>query len=242
MARARVLALALLLTACGSASPAGSLPSNASQSPSSAAPPTPDQSAAAIPIIDLGVCCMGTMVAPGTYRSPYVWTIAIALTVPDGWRAFRTDRANGGVVALVRGEGNEIDHATEYLAFFPIPSSEPIIEFVEGLRSTPFLHPASNQELTVAGSPATAFDATSESNPAVTGDDDVVAGALDFPTINEIFAPYRWRSESPGAQFRFIVVEGPGGGLLIYLEAPPAQFEALASDAQPVIDSVTFLE
>jgi hypothetical protein len=183
---------------------------------------------------------MGTELAPGTYRSPYVWTIGVSLTVPEGWRVFRTDRANGGVVALVRGDPNAIGHATEYVAFFPIPAETAAEAFVDDLMATPHLLPGTSRTTSVDGNPAISFEASSEPNPDVSGDEDVVAGALDFTAINEIFTPYRWRSETAGARFAFTVVDRPDGGLLIYLEAPPDRFDTLVVDAQPVIDSVTF--
>jgi hypothetical protein len=241
--------LVAVIAACSPGTEGSSSPSDPSSAPESAAPsssasvaPSADASAAALPIIDMGACCLGTELEPGTYRSPHVWTFGISLAVPEGWRVFRTDVANGGVVALVRGDPNAIGHATEYLAFFPIPPDTPAGTFVEDLRATPHLIPEASEEAMLDGYPATTFDATGEPNPDATGDEDAVAGALDFTAINEVIAPHRWRSETAGASFRFTVVEGPSGGLLIYQEAPGHLFDALVADAQPVIDSVSFFD
>jgi hypothetical protein len=248
--RRRVLVLLLaVIAACTPATEGSPFPPDPSSAPASAAPSSPasvapsaDASAAGLPIIDMGACCLGTELEPGTYRSPHVWTFGISLAVPEGWRVFRTDVANGGVVALVRGDANAIGHATEYLAFFPIPADTLAETFVEDLRATSYLIPGASEEAIIDGNPAVTFDATSEPNPDATGDEDAVAGALDFTAINEIIAPHRWRSETAGASFRFTVVEGPSGGLLIYQEAPPDLFDSLAADAQPVIDSVSFFD
>jgi hypothetical protein len=196
-----------------------------------------------VPIFDSGSCCLGLELAPGRYRSPYVWAVGITVDVPAGWRFFREDRRAGGVVALVRGEGNAIAHAVEYVALFPIQPSEPIDAFETDLRATSHLVVEAIEDLVVAGDPAVAIDATAEANPAQTGTDEIVAGAISFPTIDRIYSPYKWRSETPEARFRFIVVDhGGGGGLLVYLEAPPDAFDQLAADATPIIESIAFID
>ncbi len=235
-----LVVVALVLGACIapassslSAQPSRSTPASAETSPTG----TP------LPIFDRGQCCIGSELQAGTYRSPYHWSVGISAEVTNGWRVFRTDRSAGGVIALVIGEANEIRHATNYLAFFPISDDQPISQFVADLRATGYLEPSPSVTIAVAGRDATSFDATSEPNPDQPGDEGVVAGAIAFPAIDRIFSPFTWHSESPGATFRFIIVEhASGGGLLIYLEAPGESFDALLERAGPVIASISFLE
>jgi hypothetical protein len=244
--------VAIAMTACGGAtpvatgSPSVALPAatDPPATPEATVAATPEASVGAVdaPIIKAGRCCMGEEIAAGTYRTPYTWLQGITIDVPAGWRVFSEDRTGGGVVALVRGDGNEIDHATEYVAFFPIPANEAIDAFVDDLRATQHLVAGPTEEGSVGGRRAATFDAVAEPNPDMVATPEIIAGAIAFPTIDRIYAPYKWRSETPEAQFRFVVVDHGEGGLLIYHEAPAERFDALAADATPIIDSVAFVD
>lgn len=209
-----------------------------------AATPTAPASTPTVPILDATVCDLGEDLAAGTYRSPYVWGKAAAITidVPAGWRYCREDRPGGGVVGLIRGEGNEIGHAREWISFFAVPAGEDVAQLLIDLRATPLLTVGPPEELTIAGEPAIAFDATAQPNPAQAGNAEVAPGAISFPAINHIFSPHMWRSETPEARFRFIVVGHGRQGVIVYVEAPPALFDALKSDAAPIVETVEFVD
>lgn len=246
-----LLVLVLSSLGCGAAAPS-SVPG--ASAPAATPPGTPTPAATATvaatsaapapspPILDSVTCARGEELAAGTYRSPYVWRMAITLSAPAGWRFCREDVPGGGVIALVRGEGNEIGHAREWLAFFAIPFGEDVRALVDELQATPLLDVGALEDAVVGGEPGVAFDATARPNPDQPGNDEVAPGAIGFPGINRIFAPHMWLSETPEARFRLTVVGHGQQGLVVYLEAPPDAFDQLAADAAPVIESVSFID
>ena len=248
------LVCALLIAACGSAtstSPPASQAPPAVSAPGSATaatalpslPPTSSPIAASdAPIPDPIECAMGEDIEPGTYRSPYVWRMVVTFVAPAGWRLCREDVPGGGVVALVRGEGNEIGHAREWLALFAIPVGEDVPRLLEDLRATLLIEPGPATDVELGGEPGVAFDATALANPDQPGGHEIAPGAISFPAINRIFAPHQWRSETAEARFRFLVVSHGDQGLVAYLEAPAASFDALVADSAVILDSIRFAE
>lgn len=186
-------------------------------------------------------CCFGEHVRPGRYLMPAWFGIASRLDVPSGWRVLNERAAR--LLMLGRG-GNALGNPLHVLLFADATGSGAPAEIIERVRSAAELTELSvPATVTVAGLPAIQLDMQARPNPDFRGlpADDIPAGVQYLPVIEAYFAPgFLWTTSSSEAVVRTIVLAVDDRVLLIYVEAPPADFDEFAVLSAAVLDSLSF--
>lgn len=243
---AAALSAALALAACAQAAPTASPPGTATvaptSSPTQAPTPTPAATAAFLTIPKI-TCCRGYALAPGRYGVPQWLRIPATIDVHAGWRVLNEPPAK--LFLLGRGE-NVQGNPSQMVVFLNVTGTGAAESVIEGIRAAPELtESAAPAAVTVAGFAGLQLDMTAKANPGYEGDAaaDIPPGVQFLPVIEQYFARgFAWTTSSPEAQVRAIVLTVRDQVLLLYLEAPSGELEALAADAAPILDSLALLE
>lgn len=229
--------LAIFLVSCATSTPSTSV------APSASAAPSAVESASAQPTpvgkqVTAGPCCAGFALEPGRYASPAWFAIPLSLEVGDGWRAFREDK--NLAFAFVRGS-NDVSHSTQWMALFAPPNEE-VEGFMADLHATPLLSFEATRSIDIAAFPGERFEAFADPNPAQAGDDTRMPNTVDIHAMYHLFShgitDFTYYTESAEAHLRFISVEVGDHTLILYLEAPPAEFDAFMQLVEPVLESI----
>lgn len=176
---------------------------------------------------------------PGLYAMPRWFMIPLSLELGEGWRGVRDDKNRQ--VNLAQGT-NDVGHGTLWLAPYAISTAD-VDAFVAELRATPLMTFEDAVPAEVAGLPAQQFDAQAEPNPTESGNDRREPGTVDILAMHLLHSPgitdFDWYTESVEARLRFMFVEVGDYTLVIYLEAPPDEFDAFTTDlAASVLASI----
>lgn len=234
-----ILAATVLLAGCATAPSASQLPSVPPSAPASTVPSTapevsasPAQPVEGAQLPDLP-CCVGRQLDPGRYASPPFSPIWVSVEVGDGWRGLRN--ASEGLFTFLQGN-NEIAHSTRYLTIFAIAPSQGEA-YLADLRAIEALTVAAAEPITLAGLTGTRTDAVAALNPAVVGTPERLAGTVRIGPMTALTEPLvAWYTESVEARLRIYVLEATAGHvLLVYVEAPPDEFDAFAAEAEAVL-------
>lgn len=242
------IVVALFLMACSSAaqSSAPALPSeSAAASASASVAPSAGESPSAAPTpagaqVREGSCCIGFALEPGRYASPSWFAIPLSLEVGTDWRAFRVNR--NLTFTFVRGS-NAVGSSTHWMSLFA-PETSQVEAFLADLRATPLLTVGGGvPEVTeVGGYAAEMIDAVAQPNPAESGNDSRMPGTVDVHAMYRLHSlgitDFEWYTESAEARLRFVFVEVGDHTLIIYLEAPAAEFDAFMQLVDGVLDSI----
>jgi hypothetical protein len=220
-----VIAVYSLVAAVGCS---GSDQSEAPASSPSRPSPSPTNAPARMPN---RVCCLGEPIEPATYASPTWFEVPISFEVEADWRGLSA--AQEEVFALVQGE-NSIGHAERWMAFFVAPSVD---QLVRELRSTPMLKVEDVSTVEVGGATGRQLDGLAETNPDQKRESSIERGTIPLPAVAAL-VPGFWYTESTGARLRFIALETDRMALLIYIEAPPSEFDGFSERAERVLESL----
>lgn len=258
------LVIVLALSACGRATVEGlpvaaaaidpgpsatqQAPSDAPASPPSPTattlPPTQEPAVApsALPVIQLmklpaAGCCRGRTLEPGYYAAPAWLGIPLALAPGEGWRVLNEERAQ--LFLLGRGE-NAHGSPSRIITFIdatgPAASPESIIAAAQGISQlTPLGEPVS---VAIAGFPGWQLDSVAKPNPDEKGDPsaDIPPGVQYLPFFQKYFAPgFLWTTFTPEARVRTAVVRVGERTMLLYIEAPAAEFEQFIADVDVLL-------
>jgi hypothetical protein len=185
-------------------------------------------------------CCRGKTIEPGEYELPSWLGIPLTLGVRESWRVMNEKAA---LLFLLAGQGrNEFNDPSQVLVFMNVSESDPQTVLM-AIKDSPELTSLSEiTETTIAGFSGWQFDATAKPNPANKGNaaNSIPAGARNLPAINKYFAPgFLWTTWTAEPRLRFIALNVGEHILLIEIESPPAEFEAFASEADQVLQTLT---
>lgn len=247
-----VLLLLVTLTACGEAMveqpPVAAAVALAESAPSStpsptaalteAAPPptkqpaaTPDSRLLPIPAVN---CCRGKTLEPGQYAVPSWLGIPLALDLGEGWRVLNEERAR--LLLIGRGENVQNNPSQIITLIHATAAPESIIAAAQGIpQLTPLREPVS---VAIAGFPGWQVDLVANPNPDEKGNAsaDIPPGIQYLPYFQQYFAPgFIWSTSSPEARVRIAAVKVGEQTLLLYMEAPAAEFEQFIADTGAIL-------
>jgi hypothetical protein len=225
-----LLTLAVLgLAACGTA-----------RIETPASTPAPTAPLMEIPTV---VCCRGKALEAGRYALPAWLAIPLSVEIGEGWKVMNESRAL--LFLLGRGE-NVLDNPSQMIAFLNVTGKTTPEELIKSVREAPELTALSEPaSVTVADFPGLQLDATAKPNPAYTGNaaNDIPPGVQPLPVLSRYFTPgFLWTTSSPETRIRTIVLPVGDQTLLLYLEAPPGEFDQFAADASVILESQEWLE
>jgi hypothetical protein len=238
--------VALVLAACTGAKPSSvATPSSSIEATSQPASPAPTLAPTSAPTVaatpedaQLPTAHQFNPLEPGRYAMPSWFRIPLSVELGAGWRSFREDKALQ--VNLVRG-ANAVGHGTLWFGPYAIPTAD-VGAFVAELRATPLMTFEEPVAVAFAGLQGDQFEARAEPNPAEPGSGDRVPGTVDIGAMRLLHSPgitdFSWYTESVAARLRFMFVEVGDDTLVIYLEAPPDEFDAFTNLAAGVLDTM----
>lgn len=231
-------AAALVLSVACSSSDPDPAPVTSGPTATTGAEPSPqptEEEAATFPI---GGFPSGMAVEPGTYRPHPGFDVQFTVELGEGWRSIRDEVL--GAISLVTDETNGIGHATQWLSFIPAPPHTRPQDLLDRIETQPNIVPGRASEVTIGGVTGTQVEARAEPNPSEAGDDETEAGTVNVGVATDLIFGAFWASESPEARVRFIVLDVGGQTLLVYLEAPPDEFDEFAAHAEEALGGLTF--
>jgi hypothetical protein len=186
-------------------------------------------------------CCAGVEIEAGTYALPCWFGIPLELEVPEGWRVINESRA--GLLMLGRG-ANELGNPDRIVLLVDATaagmSSETLINGIVGVPQVEAVSEAS--PVVLAGFDGSQARMNALPNPDYEGDPeaDIPPGVQPLPAIGRFFAEgFQWTTTTPEAQISVAAVGVGDRMLLVYLEAPPGELDALASDAIPMLETLS---
>lgn len=140
------------------------------------------------------------------------------------------------------GKGrNSFDDPSQVLVFMAVQDENPQA-ILTSIKSAPELNPAGEiTEIAIAGFSGLQLDASAKPNPGYEGDQSagIPPGAQFLPAVNKYFNPgFAWTTWTAESRLRFIVLNVDEHILLIEIESPPAEFEAFASEADQVLQTL----
>jgi hypothetical protein len=158
--------------------------------------------------------------------------------VGEGWRVLNEKAA----LLFLLGKGhNSFGDPSQVLAFIAVPDGDPQA-ILTSIKNSPELTPEGEiSEITIAGFSGLQFDASAKPNPGNEGNrgNGIPPGVQFLPAVNKYFTPgFLWTTWTAESRLRFIVLNVDEHVLLLQIEAPPADFETFAGEADRVLQSL----
>ena len=189
-------------------------------------------------------CCRGRTLEPGRYAAPSWLGLPLAFEVGEGWRVLNEERAR--LFLLGRGQ-NAQNNPSQIIVLIDATdaaaSPESIIAAVEDIpQLSPITGPVS---VAIAGFPGWQLDSVAKSNPEEKGDPsaDIPPGIQYLPFFEKYFAPgFLWTTSTPEARVRTAALRVGERTLILYMEAPAAEFDPFMADADALLWTLRSLE
>jgi hypothetical protein len=160
------------------------------------------------------------------------------MEVDKGWQVVNEERAR----LFVLGKGESIfNDPTQALVFIPIPDGNPQAVVTSIKNEKGLTLQGKMTEITIAGFSGLQLDLSAKPNPEYEGDKqaEIPPGVQFLPSVNKYLAEgFFWTTWSAEAHLRFITLNVGKDVLLLQIDAPPAEFEAFASDAEQVLHTL----
>ncbi|MBP8947537.1 MAG: hypothetical protein KBG73_01770 [Candidatus Promineofilum sp.] len=182
-------------------------------------------------------CCRGKTLESGQYAVPSWLGISLALDLGEGWRVLNEERAR--LLLIGRGQ-NAQNNPSQIITFINATGAtdapESIIAAVQGIKQlTPLGEPVS---VAIAGFPGWQLDLIANPNPEEKGDAsaDIPPGIQYLPYFQRYFTPgFLWATSTPEARVRVAAVKVREQILLLYMEAPAAEFDQFLAGADTIL-------
>lgn len=230
-----VVAALLLLPACGEGDgPTGPDATTASSPPSAAEESPSEEPEELLPILT-GPCCGGMPLDQGRHETP-TWFSA-TFTIEVGERLSGVGAEPEQLVEIGRGRSSagSLDH---YVAFFAVEDADKVLrEF----RSTPRAEVGPAEPFVLGDLVGSQVDANAKPAPDDPADDEIAEGAIQVPALDRL-TPAFFYTESRDARMRMLAIENGTTDLIVYVEAPPRDFDEFASEVEAMLASIEFLE
>jgi hypothetical protein len=163
----------------------------------------------------------------GYYKAPAWFSIPFTFDTTEAFRGMAEVLPQGQLFGIAQGERVLPAKQLIFWILAPDISTEAAIS---QLHEAPSLEFTSNETVTVAGISGTQFDTTYDG-----------AGKLVIPLGALVGVGNRnWTTNSPGVHLRLIVLSHPARTILVYIEAPEAEFEDFIAKANKVLETVHF--
>ena len=246
-----ILFTLLALAACGGAATATPVPTPripATKRPTLTPPPTTTPTETALPagaLLPLPSvnCCRGRTLDPGDYALPDWLDLPLSVEMDAGWRLVNERAAL--FLQFGRGENSLGNPGQMIILANATRRGGP--EAVIGLLQAPPQLTALGgpAPVTVAGFEGWLLDSTANANPTYAGNEaaDIPPQVQFLPVLQPFFTPgFAFTTSSPEARLRFLALAVGDQTLLVYLEAPPGEFDDFALVADAVLQSLAFSE
>lgn len=201
---------------------------------------TPDVALLQIPSVR---CCRGRDLEAGRYVVPSWLDIPLTLEVGPGWRVLNERAAR--LFALGRGQ-NVHQNPGQIISFLNVTGRITPDALIDSVQRAPELTSATKPiSVTLAGFPGVQLDSAAKPNPSYAGskEEDIPPGVQFLPVFTQYFTPgFSWTTSSPEARIRTVALTMEDRTLLLYLEAPPDEFDQFAADADAILQSLKLIE
>lgn len=181
-------------------------------------------------------CCRGRALEPGQYALPPWLGIPLAFEVGEGWRVMNEERA--GLFLLGRGD-NVGNLPSQVITFLNAGDSAPPDSLIAAAQAMPQLTPMGEPvSVAIAGFPGWQVDSVAKPNPDEKGDpaNDIPPGVQPLPFFQEYFAPgFLWTTFTAEARVRTAALSVGERTMLLYMEAPAAEFDQFVADADTIL-------
>jgi len=238
----------LALAACGGAT-TEALPTEApSTGTPTAVAPAQQPTGVATPGVTLSIfppvtCCRGLAIAAARYEIPRWLGIPLSVQIGEGWRVLNEPPA----LLFLIGKGQNVqDNPSQMIAFLNVTGkTTPEASIASVQRAPELTATAGPVPVTIAGFPGLQLDSTARPNPSFEGSagSDIPPGVQYLPVLDDYFSPgFTWTTSTPEARVRTIVLTVNDQTLLLYLEAPPDEFESFIAGADAILQSLELIQ
>jgi hypothetical protein len=166
--------------------------------------------------------------AAGKYRTPDWYSRPFTFETHEVYRGIGEQLPSGALFGLAQGQAQLPPKQILFWLVNPDISAD---EAVSMLLSTGSLAFGPTETVEILRTSATQFDGTTDSGSRASIS---AIGTFVGHVGNS------WSSNSAGVKIRFIVLDAPGQTMLIYIEAPEAEFEEFVAKANTVLETVQF--
>jgi hypothetical protein len=224
----------VLLLGCARGDGAADPEATTETSPSSAGASPSEEPEELLPIIS-GPCCSGLPLDEGRHETP-PWFEA-PFTIQVGRRLSGVGAEPERIVEIGRGRSSSgnLDH---YVAFFAVDDAAKVLR---AFHSTPRADVGPTEPLAVGDLEGSQVGASAEPAPADSADDEIAGGAIRIGALDRL-TPAFFYTESPRARMRLLAIERGTTDLIVYVEAPPRDFDEFAGEVDEMLASIEFLE
>lgn len=180
----------------------------------------------------------GPEIPSGNYKTPDWFSIPLNFTTSREFRGIGEQDRTGELFGLVVGTSRVFPME---LVFFSVDRRINLSSALDRLRRTPNADIEPEQFTEVAGHSATQLDLLARPNPAQQAAPGTPAGGIAIPAI-ALFVGHAggdWNT-GPEAHIRCILLDVDDRVLLIYIEAPKAEFESFMTDVNDVLAALEF--
>jgi hypothetical protein len=207
------------------------------------APASPAPQSAPLLEIPSVPCCRGQALEAGNYAFPDWLEIPLSVEIAAGWKVMNESRAR--LFLFGNGE-NVLKNPSRIIAFSNVTGERTPEELIASVQAAPELIALSEPaRIMLAGFPGLQLDSTAKPNPSYAGKaaDDIPPGVQHLPVFSQYFTPgFLWTTSSPEARVRTIILSVRDQSLLLYLEAPPDEFDSFAAEAVPILETLKLIE
>jgi hypothetical protein len=217
----------VVLTACGGADPGG----EASPTSDATSSPSPET---LLPIIS-GPCCGGLPLDEGGYETP-TW-FGAPFTIEVGPKLSGVGSEPEQMVQIGRGRSSS-GNLEQYVAFFAVDDADRVLR---DFTATPDATVGAPAPFEVGGLSGSQVDASAQPRPKDQGDPEIAEGAIRIGALDKL-TPAFFYTESPEASMRLIAIGREEMDVVVYVEAPPRDFDDWATEAEEMLTTMEFLE
>lgn len=186
-----------------------------------------------LPILT-GPCCGGLPLDQGRYETPTWFGAPFTIEVSERLSGVGAEPEQVVEIGRGRSSSGSLDH---YVAFFAVDDAEKVLRGFRSTRSAEVgpVEPIGSGELE-----GSQVDATAKPAPNDAADDEIAAGAIRIPALDRL-TPAFFYTESRGARMRLLAIELGSTDLIVYIEAPPNDFDDFAREVDAMLASIEFL-
>jgi hypothetical protein len=188
-------------------------------------------------------CCRGRALKAGTYEVPPWLGIPLTVELGEDWVVLNEKAA----LLFLIGRGQNVQNNPSQMIVFQNVTDKTTPEALIGsVQQAPELTASTEPiSVTVAGFAGLQLDSTAKPNPSFEGskEADIPPRVQFLPVFTQYFSPgFTWITSSPEARVRTVVVTVDNQTLLLYLEAPPNEFDQFAADSDSILQSLELIE
>lgn len=182
----------------------------------------------------------GVALQPGQYKTPSWYGVPLSFEFANhDWKVITLERSE--LLAFVQGE-NEKGYATRWVVLLPVYDDEARALETEMSAAPGFDFLAGPEQRQIGENSGTLMVLQAQPNPDFAETDEYVAGVRELAVIQSHAGNWQWLTSTPEARVELITFQVGERTLAVYIEAPAAEFEAFAEEAQGLLAAVKPLQ